>query len=750
MNVADLFMSLGADDSNLDKDLRASEGKAFGWLNGLTGKISGLLGGVVAGAVGGAVALVGTAISGEVIDQAFDNILIKTGATGQSLEKLQGNFRDVFQSIPTEAGPASDVLANLYNRANLSGTALTETSKKVLEASRLLKEDAGSNSELFTRVMGDWSVAGDMASVTMDKIFVASQKSGVGMGNLMSKVVQFGAPMRLMGFTLDDSISLFAKWEKEGVNAELVMGSLRIAAGKFADQGKPLRESLMATFDSIKNNKDETAALSQAMDVFGARAGPDMAAAIREGRFDIEDMLNAVGDAGGAITDTAKKTEDWGEKLTKLKNKAMIALEPIGGRVLDVASKLADKAGPALDWVVDKIDKYAIPVVDKLFDSLDKLTSGDVSGAIENLFGSEAANMAMTFFGQVQGFFGSLMPGIVLAKELGKAFLDIFGPGILESLGSIGESIGTFFGGLAERASPFVNEVLVKLGTWVVENGPLIDTFFATIAATVEGLVPILLGAIDIITPLLSGLVDIILLLGTYIMQVLTGDWAGAWATAGTILLTALDAIGASLLLFFNAIAGLFGTNLAQIGAIWSENWNLLGSIFSGLGGIIGGKIQEFINNIKTMFAIDWGAVGQNIITGIANGITGGLSILADAARRAAQSALDAAKSALGIHSPSTEAEKQVGGPLAEGIGVGVRNQEGALRQSLTDMLNNAMQGLGMNAVPLNLQPVPALNLPAGGTTVNVYNNAPLQIYDEYTLENQIAPVIDRINRKRS
>lgn len=750
MKLADVFLGVGADDSGLDKDLKGSENKALGWLNGLTGKLSGLVGGAIAGVVGGAVGLIGSAISGEVLDSAFDNILIKTGASGEAMNMLQGEFRDLFRAIPTEAGPASDVLANLYNRANLSGDALQQTSQRVLEASRLLKEDAGANSELFTRVMGDWSLTGDQASTTMDKIFVASQKTGIGMGDLMSKVVQFGSPMRLMGFTLEDSIALFGKWEKEGVNAELVMGSLRIAAGKFAESGKPLRESLLGTFDAIKNNENATEALALGMDVFGARAGPDMVAAIREGRFSIDDLAAAMGNADGAIMNTAKQTEDWGEKLTKLKNKAMVALEPIGGRILDLASNLLDRAAPALDWVIDKVDKYAVPAVDKLFDSLDMLASGDVKGAISNIFGAEAASTAMNFFSRVESFFGSLMPGVLIAKELGKAFLDIFGPGILSSVESIGASVGALFDGLLARAGPFINESLVKFSTWMVDNGPLISAFFQKIAAEVSALVPIILTAIDIVMPLFTGLIDIILKLATLMMQVATGDWAGAWQTIQTIPQIAIDAIGAAVLTFLNAIAGLFGTNLVEIGNTWRENWMLLGAIVEQVKGIVVEKFNGMIANIKAVFNTDWGEVGRQIIQGIANGISNGVGAIVDAAKRAAQAALGAAKEALGIHSPSSVAAEQVGSPLAEGIGVGVRQQEGALRQSLTDMLAGAMNGLGVNSPELAMQPVPAMSMPGTNITVQIYNQTPLQLFDEYTLENQLTPVLKRVWRSVS
>lgn len=389
--------------------------------------------------------------------------------------------------------------------------------------------------------------------------------------------------------------------------------------------------------------------------------------------------------------------------------------------------------------------------VEKVGASIGMLADGDLAGAIGNLFGGEAAAGAMEFFGRINNFFtNSILPGTLLLKEAGKAFLDLFGPDILARLNSMRESVGALFSGLTERAGPFIDGVLTKFSMWIVENGPLLSAFFAWIADGVNNLVPIVLVAIDIIMPLLGGVVDIILNLATLIMQVATGDWAGAWQTIQNIVSVATAAIGESLTVFLNWIAGLFGSSLTEIGAIWSENWMLFVEILGKLKDIASKKINEFIARIKELFNVDWGEVGMNIIAGIAAGISGGVGSIINAARDAAKAALSAAKDALGIKSPSTEAEEQVGGPLAEGIGVGVRKQEGALRNSLADMLNNAMQGLGLDAVPVGLQPAPAMSMAGGTTVVNIYNNAPLQIYDEYSLENMLTPVVDRIvSRKR-
>jgi phage-related protein len=88
--------------------------------------------------------------------------------------------------------------------------------------------------------------------------------------------------------------------------------------------------------------------------------------------------------------------------------------------------------------------------------------------------------------------------------------------------------------------------------------------------------------------------------------------------------------------------------------------------IVEAIGGLIASAKAKFTET-------DWGAVGTGIVQGIAAGITAGASFIADAAKNAAQHALDAAKGFLGIQSPSTVAAAEIGLPLAQGIGVGIQ-----------------------------------------------------------------------------
>ena len=355
----------------LDQDLDAAHSKVEGKLGKIAKSAGKLVGGAVLGGIGlviGGITAIGAAAHGAAmqVDDAYDTIRIGTGATGDKLAGLQSSFNSVYGNFPGEASVVSDVITSLNSKLDVTDDTLEELALPLAEVTRMLGGDAAANADAFARTLGDWGVPAEKGAELLDKMFVATQKSGIGFDRLSQLMVQFGAPLRTMGFTVDDSIALLSKWEKEGVNTELVMGSLRIASGKFAKAGKPLRESLLATFEAIQNTTDSSEALAMGMEVFGARAGPDMTAAIREGRFAIDDLLVMMGDAEGAIEDASRATEDWPEKFQRAKNKVILAIRPIGDAVMGTIGGAFDALEPMLDGFGPWIEKNIVPGVEKV------------------------------------------------------------------------------------------------------------------------------------------------------------------------------------------------------------------------------------------------------------------------------------------------------------------------------------------------------------------------------------------------
>jgi phage-related protein len=104
--------------------------------------------------------------------------------------------------------------------------------------------------------------------------------------------------------------------------------------------------------------------------------------------------------------------------------------------------------------------------------------------------------------------------------------------------------------------------------------------------------------------------------------------------------------------------------------------------------------VNSIANSIRSHQG-EMNAAGRNlagaIISGMASGIAGGLSVVTSAARNLAHNALSAAKGVLGIHSPSREFMK-VGAWTAEGMSIGMDRNADAVASSAEGMAKTALE----------------------------------------------------------
>lgn len=260
------------------------------------------------------------------IDEGLDAIRVGTGATGKEYEKLGAIFHSVNRRVVSSEQDVGQAIADVSTKMGLASDELDHMAQQQLELARITKTDLAANINETARVMGDWgdvirfnvNPALNDETEALDFLFRVSQKFGPTVAELSSLMVQFGAPLRQLGFGFEESATLLGKFQQEGVNTELVMGALRIALGRLAKEGidaaempKVFRERL----DEIKTSADP---VTKAMELFGAKAGPDMAAAIKEGRFELGNMVNDLVAGQETILAAAKATEDFGEKWTRI------------------------------------------------------------------------------------------------------------------------------------------------------------------------------------------------------------------------------------------------------------------------------------------------------------------------------------------------------------------------------------------------------------------------------------------------
>jgi len=588
---------------------------ASGFVGGLSAGLASKLGPVGTVAGGALVAGIAAAVAGgvaalnigAVFDDATDTIRIGTGATGDDLERLRTEFKDVFRDVPTDTESAAQAVADLNTRLGLTGDNLEARSKQFLELSRITKTDLGQNIEAATRVFGDWGVEVGAQEGALDAMFRASQATGIGFDALGRQLVQYGAPLRQLGFGFETSAALIGQFEKEGVNAELVMGSLRIALGKMARDGEDAEDTFRRVTDEIANAGSTSEANAMALELFGSRAGPDMAAAIREGRFDVEELVNTVANGSDTILAAAADTNDWRQSLRILGNRVLVKLEPIARRVFEGMGNVIEAVTPHIETLLDWVDA-AFRVVGSFF-SGDGMSSGRL-GSIVSSIGE--------IFARVAEVIKSIWDGLV-------AFWDDWGETILGVLSGIWEAV----------------------------------------SGVIEGALDVIVGIFDVVLGILSGDWERVWegIKGIFggVWTAITSILEGAWETIKAIFTGALDNVSESVsttftnvLTWFSDLPGRIVSALGDLGRLlWDAGksivrglWEGIKSMGSWLAEKIGGWVSEKIPGpIKSVLGIGspskvTAALGQNVVQGLSLGMSKDLRTVEAAALSMAAAAI--------------------------------------------------------------------------------------------------------------
>lgn len=367
---------------------------------------------------------------GQQFDDSYDTITQQTGATGKQLKGLKKDFKQVVTGVPVDFKTAADAVAGLNQRLDLTGKPLVRLSKQIAEFSHMTETDVGANIETTSRLFKDWSVSTGQQGKTLDQLFRTTQQTGIGLDTLSSLMVQFGSPLRQLGLGFDFASAMFASFEKEGVNIQTLMPGLRFALKNFSGASdtvmaqmkkwglnlKDPSKALEEVFAMIKKAPSDLKANQIAFEIFGARAGPDMAAAVREGRFSISALMKEISGGDDTILKAAHRTADFTEQWQLFKNRVMVTLEPAATKLFDVVGKGMKEVGEVLtDKKLDNGEKFS-----KLFDMAADAAS-DAMGTIASKVGEYAPKAAEAF---VKGFinsnaWGKLVIGGLLLSKLG-------------------------------------------------------------------------------------------------------------------------------------------------------------------------------------------------------------------------------------------------------------------------------------------------------------------------------------------
>lgn len=607
-----------------------------------------LSGGLIAA---GVVAATGASLVaiGSQFDDAYDTIQTGTGATGDALEGLKDVFRDVVADVPTDFGSAADAITLLNQRLEVTGRPLEQLAEQFLNLSNITGDDLNGNIDAVTRAFGDWSVATGNQSDVLDRFFRASQASGISVQELAEGVVQFGSPLRQLGFSLDESIALFGSFGEAGVNTSTVMAGMRQAVKNFAS-GLAENELGVRNFgDVLEGVRDGTFDLSDAMALFGARAGTDMFKAIEEGRFDLEAFLEVMRGTGDGINDTADKTRDFGESFEVIRNNIMLLLEGPASALMGWVSAIAGEFETLVQVLQAGGIGAAIAMLRDNFDGLGPMMQAVVIGAavlggVLLLLAAKAAIAALAFLA-IPLAVAALAAGLVYAYTHFEGFREVVDSVVAWITGTAIPAIVAF--------GQYVRDAFASVdwaGVWdrivsaVTTAFTTIQTVVSTVISVVQGLwstfgdtlVSLATTAWGLISGVIQNAVNIILGIWNVFAGVLTGDWSRVWDGLGQVVSAVWDQMISLVESAWQALIAAVRLGLDGIRGLWDAGWEAVKSVLRAAWEGIKSVVQSGISNVVSFL--------QGLANRAAQALASFVSSLATKGREAIQALLNAVR----------------------------------------------------------------------------------------------------------
>lgn len=541
------------------------------------------------------------------VDGGLDSIVKKTGATGEELAEMQTMMEEIATSIPTSFETAGDAIGQVATRFDLSGSELQALSEQFIKFAEINDTDVVGAINGVQSAMAMFDMETDSAGDALDILTKASQDTGTSIDEVTNAMVTNGTALKEMGFGFDTAAGFLASLNENGVDASSVMTGLKRALQRATAEGKPLDDALAELQESMIGAADDTEAAQIAMELFGNKAGPTIADAVRDGRISFDELSNTVTDWGNAVSNTFEKTQDpidsWKTTLNQVKLVGADlgatlgeVLAPILEKIAEKVKELRDKWNSLSDSQKELIIKIAgiAAAVGPILVIFGKLTSGVGSlvaggGKLLTLFSSLGGG------GAAIGAAAGPILGVVAAVA---ALIAIFAT-LWQNNEDFREQVTTLWETIKEKVSGIIETLKVIFSEFVALVSAIWDQWGEQIMAVVT-------AVFGYVSTFIDGVLQFIRNIISVVTAIIHGDWSAAW-----------EAIKATFSGVWETIKGLVSGAMEYIRSIIALAWEVIKDVFGNAWEAIKTKVSTAVENIKSTVSEKFEAIKQKIITPI-------------------------------------------------------------------------------------------------------------------------------------
>lgn len=333
-------------------------------------------------------------------DDGIDTIIKATGATGDTVAAFEESFINVSKRIVGDSGTIGAAIGEINTRFGYTGQELEDATVAFLQFSEITGSDTVGAVQNVSKALKAAGVDSSEYTTVLDALAVAGQASGVSVDKIADGLNKYGAQTRALGLDMTEVIALFSQFELAGVNTESALAGITKAAATWQKEGKSAADEFERAINAIKNTPDETKAAEKAIEAFGTKAGPELADAIKSGRFEFDSFTETVRESAGAVERTFEETQDAPDKLAlavqglrtdlaQTTNEVMQELAPeLEDALKDITKILKNDVIPAVKSFISFVLKNKTPIITAITSITAGLVAMKAAGALGAIISS--------------------------------------------------------------------------------------------------------------------------------------------------------------------------------------------------------------------------------------------------------------------------------------------------------------------------------------------------------------------------
>lgn len=456
----------------------------------------------------------------EDFDAGRDALIKATGATGEAADELTAVYSATAKTIGGDLETVGALIGEVNTRFGYTGEKLSEVSADFAKFSDITGMDAVSAVQAVSKALAGAGMDAEDYSELLDKLAAASQASGISSDTLAAGLQKYGAQMRSIGYSTDDTIALLSQFEKSGVNAETALKGLQTASISWTKEGKNAKDELSAVIREIEKMPNSTDAAQKAIEVFGKKAGLELSDVIRSGRFEFSEFADVVAGSAGTVNSTFEETQSGIDKIK-------IAAQGLSVTFGEAAGKLVEGFAPGIENII-KLFTDVISGDDEAEDELADAIGGFVETALDKAVGAlpAAVGFVTRLVGKLVGALAEAAPDVV---------------------SGIGVAIRTVINGLTGFLPNLIDSVLMAIPevcNALLEAAPQVIKATLTLAERVAKKIPEAITKLTEYLPLLvQGVSDFLVTQTPVIVQSAIGIVTGLVQALPTVIQALVDAL---------------------------------------------------------------------------------------------------------------------------------------------------------------------------------------------------------------